>query len=138
MWCGARAQKYLGEQGQHGGGAKNWVSKWTELLTKVFDLPAIETTAGQKVRVSDHVLVDILNEPDYMWIRCKHAFCVRPGWGQCGMLQKGIMSVCSRCWISKQVMLNNRHSREHYAMTMSASTLLQCLLFRGIGLAPHS
>ena len=52
-----------------GGGPANWVKKWTDLLTEVFKLPDIQTSAGP-VRVRDQVLVDILNEPDQMAIQC--------------------------------------------------------------------
>ena len=62
-------QTYLGQQGVSGGGPANWVKKWTDLLTEVFKLPDIQTSAGP-VRVRDQVLVDILNEPDQMAIQC--------------------------------------------------------------------
>ena len=57
----ARLQTYLGKQGEHGGGPDNWVKKWTELMAEVYKLPDF---------VRKNVLVDILNEPDYMFIRC--------------------------------------------------------------------
>ena len=74
-----RVQIYLGQQGVNGGGPANWVRKWIDLLTRVYALPDIQTTTGS-VRVSDHVLVDILNEPDFLGIQCARASCSSPSY----------------------------------------------------------
>jgi hypothetical protein len=60
---GRAPQVLLTQQGTWG--AEQWARNWVDLMRRVYALPAIK---GARVR--DYIMVDVLNEPDFSWLKC--------------------------------------------------------------------